>query len=174
MRTIAHISDLHFGRHDETAAARLLADISEAKPDLVVITGDLTQRARHRQFAAARAFLEKLPRPVIVIPGNHDVPLYDVVERFVGRLARYRHYISAELQPFFADEEIALLGLNTARSATFSNGRISHKQATAIKTVFGEVPANRLKILAVHHPLAAPLTGGDLALVGRAAMAREA
>lgn len=174
MRTIAHISDLHFGRHDETAAARLLADISEAKPDLVVITGDLTQRARHRQFAAARAFLEKLPRPVIVIPGNHDVPLYDVVERFVGRLARYRHYISAELQPFFADEEIALLGLNTARSATFSNGRISHKQAAAIKTVFGEVPANRLKILAVHHPLAAPLTGGDLGLVGRAAMAREA
>ena len=101
MRTIAHISDLHFGRHDETAAERLLANISEAQPDLVVITGDLTQRARHWQFAAARAFLEKLPAPAVVVPGNRDIPLYDVAHRFLGRLARYRRYICTELQPFF-------------------------------------------------------------------------
>ena len=174
MRTIAHISDLHFGRHDETAAERLLADISEAKPNIVVVTGDLTQRARHRQFAAARAFLERLPRPVVVIPGNHDVPLYDIIERFVGRLARYRRYICDELQPFFADDGIALLGLNTARSAAFSNGRISYGQTAAIKSVFAEVPANRLRILAMHHPLAVPVTAGDLAPVGRAAMVRRA
>jgi len=174
VRTIAHISDLHFGRHDETAADRLLADISKTKPNIVVVTGDLTQRARHRQFAAARAFLERLPRPVLVIPGNHDVPLYDIIERFVGRLARYRRYICTELQPFFADDEIALLGLNTVRSAAFSNGRISYTQAAAIKSVFAEVPANRLKILAIHHPLAVPLAAGDLARVGRAAMARKA
>jgi 3',5'-cyclic AMP phosphodiesterase CpdA len=174
VRTIAHLSDLHFGRHDETAAERLLADVSQIKPNIVVVTGDLTQRARHRQFAAARAFLEKLPRPVVVVPGNHDVPLYDIVERFLGRLARYRCYISAELQPFFADDEIALLGLNTARSATFANGRISHKQAAAIKSVFAEVPAGRLKILAIHHPLAVPVAAGGLAPVGRAAMARKA
>jgi 3',5'-cyclic AMP phosphodiesterase CpdA len=174
VKTIAHISDLHFGRHDETIAERLLADLSEVRPDLVVVTGDLTQRARHRQFAAARAFLEELPRPVIVIPGNHDIPLYDVIERFVGRLARYRRYICAELQPFFADDEIALLGLNTARSAAFSNGRVSYRQAVAIKSVFAEVPANRLKILAIHHPLALPATAGDLASVRGAAMARKA
>ena len=173
MRTIAHLSDLHFGRHDETRAERLLADISGAQPDVTVITGDLTQRARHRQFAAARAFLEKLPRPVVVIPGNHDVPLYDIVERFLGRLARYRRYISAELQPFFTDEEIALLGLNTARSATFANGRISHRQSAAIKTVFSEVPAGRLRILAIHHPLVAPVAA-NAAPVGRAALALEA
>jgi len=93
VRTIAHLSDLHFGRHNETAAERLLTDISELQPDLVVITGDLTERARHWQFAAARAFLEKLHYPTIIIPGNHDVPLYDVIQRFVGRLARYRLYI---------------------------------------------------------------------------------
>ena len=174
MKTIAHISDLHFGRHDETIAERLLADLSEVRPDLVVVTGDLTQRARHRQFAAARAFLEKLARPVIVIPGNHDVPLYDVIQRFVGRLARYRRYICDELQPFFADDEIALLGLNTARSATFSNGRISHAQAAAIKSVFTTVPADRLRILAIHHPLAVPTASGDLPPVGRAGMARKA
>jgi 3',5'-cyclic AMP phosphodiesterase CpdA len=174
VRTVAHLSDLHFGRHDETVAARLLADLSAARPDLVVITGDLTQRARHRQFAAARVFLEKLPRPVIVVPGNHDVPLYDVLERFVGRLARYRRYICDELQPFYADDKIALLALNTARSATFADGRISHKQAAAMKAAFAEVPAGRLRILAMHHPLAAPAEAGDVALVGRAAMARDA
>jgi 3',5'-cyclic AMP phosphodiesterase CpdA len=165
---------LHFGRHDQAAAEGLLADISEAQPDITVVTGDLTQRARHRQFAAARAFLEKLPRPVMVIPGNHDVPLYDIVERFLGRLARYRRYICSELQPFFADDEIALLGLNTARSATFANGRISHKQAAAIKGVFAEVPAGCLRVLAIHHPLAAPLAAANSAPVGRAAMALEA
>ncbi len=174
MRTIAHISDLHFGRHDETVADRLLAEMLETKPNIVVVTGDLTQRARHRQFAAAREFLQRLPRPVIVIPGNHDVPLYDIVERLVGRLARYRRYICAELQPFFADDEIALLGLNTARSAAFSNGRISYTQAATIKSVFAEVPASRLRILAIYHPLAVPVAAGDLAPVGRAAMARKA
>ncbi len=174
MRMIAHLSDLHFGRHDEAAAEGLLADISEAQPDITVVTGDLTQRARHRQFAAARAFLERLPRPVVVIPGNHDVPLYDIVERFLGRLARYRRYISAELQPFFADDEVALLGLNTARSASFSNGRISHQQAAALKAVFAEVPAGRLRVLAIHHPLASPLAAANSAPVGRAAVALEA
>ena len=174
MKTIAHISDLHFGRHDETAAERLLADLSEVRPDLVVITGDLTQRARQWQFAAARAFLEKLPRPVIVVPGNHDVPLYDLIQRFVGRLARYRRFICAEMQPFFADDEIAVLGLNTARSATFSNGRISYAQAAAIKSVFADVPGERLKILAIHHPLAVPVAAGELLPVGRDAMARRA
>jgi 3',5'-cyclic AMP phosphodiesterase CpdA len=173
VKTIVHLSDLHFGRHDETAAECLLADTSRAKPDIVVITGDLTQRARHRQFAAARAFLEKLPRPVLVVPGNHDVPLYDIVERFLGRLARYRRYICAELQPFFADDEIALLGLNTARSATFANGRISRKQAAAIKSVFATVPAGRLRLLAIHHPLAAPVAG-NFTPVARAPMALEA
>src|SRR5215472_1718573 len=158
VKTIAHISDLHFGRHDETIAERLLADLSQVRPDLVAVTGDLTQRARHRQFAAARAFLEKLPRPVVVIPGNHDVPLYDVIQRFVGRLARYRRYICAELQPFFADDEIAVLGLNTARSATFSNGRISYAQAAAAKSVFAAVPVST----------------GALPPVGRATMARRA
>jgi 3',5'-cyclic AMP phosphodiesterase CpdA len=70
MRTIAHLSDLHFGRHDEKAAELLLASLAQERPDLTVITGDLTQRGRRCQFAAARAFIEKLPPPVIVIPGN--------------------------------------------------------------------------------------------------------
>ena len=174
MRIIAHLSDLHFGRHDQEVALQLLSNLNEEGPDLVVITGDLTQRARHWQFAAARDYLEKLPKPMVVIPGNHDVPLYDVAQRFVGGLARYRRYISRELQPFFADDEIAVLGLNTARSATFSNGRLSYAQADAIRAVFSEVPPRRLKILAVHHPLSVPPGSPDLEVVGRAPLAMRA
>jgi 3',5'-cyclic AMP phosphodiesterase CpdA len=174
LRTIAHISDLHFGRHDERVAERLLASLWEARPDIVVITGDLTQRARHRQFAAARAFVEKLPPPVLIVPGNHDVPLYDVVQRFVGRLARYRRYICEELQPFFTDNEIAVLGLNTARSAAFSNGRISNKQVAAISSAFADVPPARLRMLAIHHPLRVPSGAGNIPVVGLADVALKA
>jgi 3',5'-cyclic AMP phosphodiesterase CpdA len=174
MRTVAQISDLHFGRHDDRVAERLLASLAQDDPDLIVITGDLTQRGRHWQFAAARAFIEKLPQPIIVIPGNHDVPLYDVVQRFVRHLARYRRYICDELQPFFADDEIAVLGLNTARSAAFSNGRISYRQAATLRSVFAPVPADRVRMLAIHHPLIVPPAAGTLPVVGRAAMALRA
>ena len=174
MRTIAHLSDLHFGRHDQEVALQLLTSLCEEPPDLIVITGDLTQRGRHWQFAAARDYLQKLPKPMVVIPGNHDVPLYDVAQRFVGGLARYRRYISRELQPFFVDQEIAVLGLNTARSASFSNGRISHAQADAIRAIFSEVPLERLKILAIHHPVSAPPGEANLAVVGRAPLALRA
>ena len=78
------------------------------------------------------------------------------------------------MQPFFADDEIALLGLNTARSAIFANGRISRNQAAAITAVFAEVPAGRLRVLAIHHPLAATAAASKVAVVGRTAMAFEA
>ena len=174
MRTIAHLSDLHFGRHDQEVALQLLSRLNQDRPDLIVITGDLTQRGRHWQFAAARDYLERLPKPMVVIPGNHDVPLYDVAQRFVGGLARYRRYISRELQPFFADDEIAVLGLNTARSAAFSNGRLSYAQADAIQAIFSEVPRQRLKILAIHHPVSAPPGEAKLSVVGRAPLALRA
>jgi 3',5'-cyclic AMP phosphodiesterase CpdA len=174
MRTIAHLSDLHFGRHDPEVALQLLDDLCNYRPDLIVITGDLTQRGRHWQFAAARDYFEKLPKPMVVIPGNHDVPLYDVAQRFIGGLARYRRYISRELQPFFADQEIAVLGLNTARSAAFANGRISHAQTDAIKAIFSEVPPERLKMLAVHHPVSSPPGEANFTVVGRAPLALRA
>src|SRR5687767_83793 len=128
MTTIAHLSDLHFGRHDPVLADVLVTQLGKTRPDLIVISGDLTQRARRSQFAAARDFLRRLPGPVLIVPGNHDVPLYDVMRRFLQPLGRYRRYICADLEPFFCDSQIAVLGINTARSATFSNGRISYEQ----------------------------------------------
>ena len=88
MRVVAHLSDLHFGRIDPAALEPLRRRVIELTPDLVVISGDLTQRARAQQFREARAFLDSLPGPQIVVPGNHDVPLYNVLARFLRPLAR--------------------------------------------------------------------------------------
>ena len=95
MRTIAHISDLHFGRINPLIPPALREALLEARPDVVVVSGDLTQRARRAEFAAARQFLGSLPFPQVVVPGNHDVPLHDVMRRWLAPLEKYRSYISA-------------------------------------------------------------------------------
>lgn len=174
MRTIAHLSDLHFGRHDERVIEGLLADAPLHGADLVVVTGDLTQRGRIHQFEAARAFLDRLSRPVLVVPGNHDIPLYNLIQRFAGKLARYRRLITDDLHPFIDDGEIAILGLNTARSSALANGRISRDQVRTIVNTFSAAPPGRTRIVAAHHPLLA-LTGATPSpLVGRAVLARQA
>jgi len=114
MRTIVHLSDLHFGRIDEALIAPIVAQIHEIAPDLIVVSGDLTQRAKSEQFMEARQFLDALPQPQIVVPGNHDVPLFNVMARFFRPLTKYRRYITQQLQPIFIDEEIAVIGINTA------------------------------------------------------------
>src|SRR5262245_59208871 len=125
MRTIVHLSDLHFGRLVRRILGPLVADINAANADLIAISGDLTQRARRRQFRDARAFLAQLHAPLLVVPGNHDVPLYDVVNRFLRPWARYRTFVAPELEPVFLDSEMAVLGLNSTRSLTFGRGRLN-------------------------------------------------
>ena len=116
MRTIAHLSDPHFGRIEPATVQALIATVTEARPDIVVVSGDLTQRAKEREFQEARLFLEALPSPQIVVPGNHDVPLYNVFARALKPLRNYQRYISEDLEPFYSDDEIAIVGVNTARS----------------------------------------------------------
>src|SRR3954466_6730217 len=99
MPTIAHISDLHFGAEDPIVAAGLLKDLAELQPTLVVNSGDLTQRGRASQFRAARDYLARIPFPQLTIPGNHDIPLYDVTRRFLSPLGRYKRYITPNLAP---------------------------------------------------------------------------
>lgn len=156
MRRLAHISDLHFGRHDARVVDRLHDALTALAPDLVVISGDFTQRARHRQFAEARAFLARLREAglrVLAVPGNHDVPLYDVTRRFLSPLRRFRRYIEADPYPFACDAEVAVLGLNTARSATFSGGRVSHEQMVEMHRCFAQARRDARRILVTHHPL---------------------
>jgi 3',5'-cyclic AMP phosphodiesterase CpdA len=122
MRTLVHLSDLHFGRIDPAIVEPLRRAVVELKPDLVAISGDFTQRARRSQFAAARAFIASLNAKTLVVPGNHDIPLYDVVSRLVAPLDYYRRYISSDLEPEYQDEEMIVLGVNTARALVFPFG----------------------------------------------------
>ena len=156
MRTIVHISDIHFGKIDYAIAERLREKIVEIKPHLIIVSGDLTQRARAAQFIEARAFLDTLPSPQIVVPGNHDVPLYNVVKRFTAPLDKYKKYITENLQPFFADEEIAVIGINTARSLTIKDGRINREQIAAVCEKMCPLPNEMLKIVVTHHPFDLP------------------
>jgi 3',5'-cyclic AMP phosphodiesterase CpdA len=152
VRRLAHLSDLHFGREDPALAEALLADLSALRPDLTIVSGDLTQRARRRQFAAAADFLSRLDGPRLVVPGNHDIPLFDLVRRLADPLGRFRRHVALEVDPFFHDGELAVLGLNTARPSRWKDGRVSRAQVATIRARFGPLPARVFKVMVTHHP----------------------
>lgn len=176
MRRIAHISDLHFGRHDLRKVEALLKSLEENRPDLVAISGDLTQRARGMEFAEARHFLDRITAPVLVVPGNHDIPLYDVRRRAFAPLAKYNRYISPAGLPecFFTDDEVAVLGVDTARRLTWKSGRVSLDQIARIRRTFDAVPRRVWKILVMHHPIASAAGEPDVELAGRSPLALRA
>ncbi len=177
MRRIVHLSDLHFGRIDPALPPALLGAVQAAQPDLVVVSGDLTQRAKEHEFVAAAQFLERLPKPLLTVPGNHDVPLYDVARRWLAPLARYRRHISEDLAPFYEDAEIAVAGVNTARALTFKNGRINRAQTERILERLGCSGPEVRRIVVTHHPFeqSEPAVGsGAQPALGRADMAMAA
>lgn len=178
MARLVHLSDLHFGAHDDDLVEAVEQKIRELSPDLVVISGDFTQRARTEQFKEACCFLEALRdsgHEVLGVPGNHDVPLYDVLRRFLSPLTRYRRYIDETLCPFIELPGIAVLGINTARSLTFKDGRISECQVEFIRETFSRVDPEAVRVLVTHHPLFAVPVGDELErAVGRQELALDA
>jgi 3',5'-cyclic AMP phosphodiesterase CpdA len=178
MPRLVHLSDLHFGAHDETLVEAVEWQVDALKPDLVVISGDFTQRARTEQFKEACRFLERLRdsgHEVLGVPGNHDVPLYDVLRRFLSPLTRYRRFIDESLCPFVELPGIAVLGINTARSLTFKDGRINHRQVEFIRDTFARTPAEAVRILVTHHPLFALKVGEEMSpAIGRQELALDA
>jgi 3',5'-cyclic AMP phosphodiesterase CpdA len=173
VKTIVHLSDLHFGRVDAALLDPLRARVRQLKPHVVVVSGDLTQRAKPAQFREARAFLDSLPAPLLAVPGNHDVPLYNVFQRFLQPLEKYRRYISEELQPAYVDDEVALVGVNTARSAVFKGGRINAEQIERARDMLCGLPHTVTKLVFTHHPFDLPPGHGSRELVGRARQAME-
>jgi len=171
VRTLVHLSDLHTGRVDPAILAPLTAAIADACPHLVVFSGDLTQRATTTQFREARAFLDGVTAPCLVIPGNHDVPLWNVARRFVTPLARYKRFITTDLEPFFQDDEIAVVGVNTARSFAWGEGRINRMQVAAALQRLQAAPAGVIRIVVTHHPFDLPPGVQERRLLGRARMA---
>jgi 3',5'-cyclic AMP phosphodiesterase CpdA len=171
LRTILHLSDIHMGRVDPALLPPLAATIRAAAPDLVAISGDFTQRATDSQFRAARHFMDSLERPLLVVPGNHDVPLWNVAARFVTPLRGYKRHITHDLEPAVEDEEMIVLGVNTARSWAWGEGRINRTQVDAIVRRLSSVPPGKLRIIVTHHPFDLPPGVGEQRLLGRAHMA---
>ncbi len=156
MRTIVHLSDIHFGKVDRNLIRPLIEAVHEIRPDLIVVSGDLTQRALRREYHAAREFLLALPGPQIVVPGNHDIPIWNPVARFAKPLALFKHFVTDNLFPFYEDEEIAAIGINTARSSTTKYGHISRRQLSIIREMLCPVSSERIKIVVTHHPFDLP------------------
>ena len=180
MARLIHLSDLHFGAHEPRLVNAVAERIDEEKPDLVVISGDFTQRARTEQFKEACEFLDRLREAghdVLAVPGNHDVPLYDVFRRFLSPLTRYKRYIDDTLCPVHELAGVTVVGINTARSFTFSDGRINEEQMRFIRETFGRTDSSALRVLVTHHPLLAlPVgeTGEVKRAVGRNELALDA
>jgi 3',5'-cyclic AMP phosphodiesterase CpdA len=173
MRKLVHLSDLHFGRIDADLPGPLADTIRQLDPHLLVVSGDLTQRARSHQFALARTFLDSLAMPRIVVPGNHDIPLHNLFDRMWRPLEKYRRHLGDEVEPEYLDDEIAVFGVNTARSLTFKDGRISHAQLARLEARLASLPASLSRVIVTHHPLDLPAQHDAADLVGRAPLAMK-
>jgi 3',5'-cyclic AMP phosphodiesterase CpdA len=158
MRTIVHLSDLHFGAADDRILDALAGAVNDLAPDVVAVSGDLTQRARRWQFERAGEFLARLPRPQIVVPGNHDVPLYHVLARFAWPLRYYTRYVTTDLHPSFEDGVIAVLGANTTRSFTIQDGGLTPAEVARISARLDALDRDIVKVIVCHHPFELPPT----------------
>jgi 3',5'-cyclic AMP phosphodiesterase CpdA len=156
MYRIIHLSDIHFGRLRPTLAERLTQIVQALRPDAVVITGDITQRARSEQFRAASAFLAALPKPLILTPGNHDVPLYRVHKRFFAPLRGYTKHVLPLSAGSSSHESALIVPIDSTRRFTIDGGRVSPAELARAKAAFASAPAGALKIASLHHPVVVP------------------
>ncbi len=151
------MSDLHFGKVDSKRINPLIKKISEIKPDLVIVSGDLTQRATEKQYKDAKKFLRKLNCEIFVIPGNHDIPsFFRIFQRLTSPFKKYQKFISSDLSPFYYDEKIAVVGINSVRRYTVTSGRISSKQIVTTEKLLASVDPKLIKIVVCHHPFDLP------------------
>ena len=148
---MAHVSDLHFGADDPAVVAGLRADLAAQRIDQVLVSGDLTQRARGRQFEAARALLDSFGVPWVSVPGNHDLPLDRLLTRGLRPLDGYRRWIADEPEPLVLRDGVLVFGINSARPYFWKGGEIDAGQVGRISSAFAV--AVRLKVLMLHHPV---------------------
>jgi len=151
-RVIVHLSDLHFGRADPAVVRALRDAVWALEPDLVAISGDLTQRARQSQFRMARAFIDGLPGPRLIVPGNHDVPLFNLAARAFNPLGRYRQLVTDDLSPTLTDEVVWVTGINTTRPGAWKSGRVGAEALRRIEASLQAAPPATVKIVVAHHP----------------------
>jgi 3',5'-cyclic AMP phosphodiesterase CpdA len=168
------VSDLHFGKDDLRIVKGLLRALDEARPDAIVVSGDLTQRAKKKQFRMAKAFLDEMPQvPRVVVPGNHDVSTTNLFERVVRPLRRYQRFIERDLAPFWSDDEVAIAGVNTVRLMSTKDGRINRVQVEGVCARFAGLTGQQVRVVVSHQPLDVPAEDRRHPVVTRARMAME-
>jgi len=172
MTVIAHISDLHFGAHDTAVVAGLTAELNADPPDLVAISGDLTQYARRSEFVLARQFIDSLRSPVLAVPGDHDLTAFNLPERCSSPYGRWTAAIGPEIEPTWIDGTVAVLGVNTTHRGGYhwdwSRGRISRRRMPQLQDRLAAVPEGVVRIVVAHHPMLAAEDRPRMAVAGRA------
>lgn len=157
MTRIALLADLHFGSVPLGLADILGESLAKAAPDVIVVAGDLTMRSRTHEFAAGKAWLSTLPAPLMLLPGNHDLPVWNVFKRFTNPFARYARATGAPLMPVFEDTGCFIVGLNTTASwhphLKWQEGIARRTDVLAARKLLAAAPAGKLRIVATHHPL---------------------
>lgn len=154
MSLVLHLSDTHFGTERSEVSAALLNLAQEVQPDVAILSGDVTQRARRGQFDAARRFLDALAAPVkLVIPGNHDIPLFNLAARLFNPYGNYRRAFGLELEPQFSSKDFLVIGVNTTRPWRHKDGEVSAQQIENVSQQLQRALPNQLRIVAVHQPV---------------------
>lgn len=159
MSVVLHLSDTHFGTERPAVVEALVALAARQRPDLVILSGDITQRARPRQFRAARAFVDRLGAPVLAIPGNHDIALFDLWARLTRPYARFTDAFGADLAPVHASPDLLVIGVNTTRARRHRHGEVSRSQMEQVARRLATAGERQLRVVVVHHPLAVPEAG---------------
>lgn len=175
MSLILQISDTHFGTEQADVVEALVRLVKDERPDLIILSGDITQRARRSQFAAARAFVDRLaPVPLLAIPGNHDIPLFNIGMRLLAPYANYSRAFGAELEPVFEREQLLVLGVNTTRPDRHADGEVSLAQVQRVAERLARAQPGQLRIVVTHQPICALLPEDEHnVLQGHAAAVRR-
>lgn len=159
MSVLLQISDPHFGTEQAPVAEALLTLSRQQQPDLLVLSGDITQRARPHQFRAARAFVDRLATPLLAIPGNHDIPLFNLGQRLLSPYARHAEAFGQNLEPMHSSPDLLVLCINTTRWYRHQNGEVSARQIDRVARQLASAGAEQLRVIVVHHPVAVPRAG---------------
>ncbi|MFY1709098.1 metallophosphoesterase family protein [Tritonibacter scottomollicae] len=153
MKRLLHLSDLHFGRDRPELLDPLIAQINALAPDLVAISGDLTQRARDRQFMRAHEMIDRIEAPCLIVPGNHDTPLDNLIERVLMPWRRYRKWIASDLEPQTHDPHWSVVGINSVNPLGWQRGRFSARDIRRVEEGFAGTARDAFRIVVAHHPL---------------------
>ncbi len=154
MSVLLQISDTHFGTEQAQVVEALVVLAMQERPDLVVLSGDITQRARPAQFRSAKAFVDRLSAPVLAIPGNHDIALFDLWSRLTRPYARYAAAFGLELEPVHSTADLLVVGVNTTRAWRHKNGEVSTGQIDRVAKLVATASPRQLRVVVVHQPAA--------------------